>query len=227
GFLVVGAARVPDVPPPSPASIRYELAHELFHLLSYRLNLEAQGGACPGTPPEQAGEDSWLAEESAEWAAWAFVPSDGPDRRDALYYNFQRLRPSQVSLRATIGEDPYQAFIYPFFVQQESGKPDPILNLWKQSTQARTPEDLDEVLNQQFPFAEHFRDFAVRNLNDPALLPLSQRHQAQDPTMSPGTLPLQVTAPFTLPIGGPIPLPADMAPLAAQYQQHTVGDGVR
>ena len=134
-----------------------------------------------------------------------------------------------VSLLASDGQRPYEAFLYPFFVQQEQGGArTPFLDLWKGSTSARTPEQLDDRLDALLGFAAHFRDFTVRNFNSSIELPPTERHyQSQD-----SAIPLDEKPNILLPtvvLAQPAKLsrPATLQPLTAQYERYQVGAAVR
>ena len=104
----------------------------------------------------------------------------------------------------------------------------PFLDLWKGSTSARTPEQLDDRLDTLLGFADHFRDFTVRNFNSSIELPPTERHyQGQDsaipldekPTILLPTLYLAQPAKFSR--------PATLQPLTAQYERYQVDPAVR
>jgi len=184
GYILVQASQVPAASGPSP--FRNTAAHELFHLIQFALNLEVDGNTCSaGNPSVPAGSDagvSWLGEATAEWAAHSFFPDDEPERRTRLFEEFQTYRYNpRTGLLATNDELDYNAFLYPAFVEEETGSRDTILNLWKGSQSARSPRDFDDRLDTLFPFEGHFRDFSVRNFN--RLLPggpVLQPHESFD-----------------------------------------------
>jgi hypothetical protein len=86
---------------------------------------------------------------------------------------------------------PYEALLYPFFLQQEKGGARaPFLATWKTKAGARNPAAFDDHLNGTFGFAEHCRDFTVRNFDDTTRLPPSApRYQAQDAAIPPNERP--------------------------------------
>ena len=137
-----------------------------------------------------------------------------PSERTNLFKAFQEFRPpNRVSLLSFEEQRPYEAFLYPFFVQQENGgSRTPFLEMWKGSASARKPEDLDALLDTLLPFEEHFRDFTVRNFNSTVELPASERHyQSQDgpsprtrsPTCSSRRIDLELPASEALRSGEP------------------------
>ena len=233
-YLVVGADQVPVTGGDAAAKFRYIMAHEFFHAASYGVNFEAQGGTCgesgPDLPPDEL--RSWLTEASAEWSSFAFFQEDDPDRRTELFRRYQIVRDaSQDGLHATLGSLPYQAFLYPLFVQEENGEdPQKMLDFWKTSQGARNQVDLDNHLNATFGFADHFRDFAERNFNrdlpgDPVMTP----HSAYDPAL-PFDAPMRSFVPEpALEIIAPLEmrLPLRIAPLAAETHHYYLKDNVR
>ena len=219
-------------PTGGPSKFRYVFAHEFFHVLADAMNLEAQGAGC-FDPAANASTlaTSWLSEASAEWAAWAFFPNDGPRERTNLFLAFQEYRqPAFVSLLSIDGQRPYEAFLYPFFLQQEKGGArTPFLGMWKASSSARKPEELDDRLDQVLAFAGGFRDFTVRNFNKTVELPPSERHyQGQDSAIPANESPnlLQPTVTLENP-GTKLGRAASLQPLTAQYEHYLVKDAVR
>ena len=210
-YLVIGANKIPNAAPAAgtPSELRYILAHEFFHAISYGINFEAQGGVCrertdPDLPVDEA--RSWLTEASAEWASFVFFEADDRARRTELFRRYLVLRDqTQHGLHATLDLLPYEAFLYPLFVQEENGgMPATMVQLWKGSQAARNREDLDHRLNSLFPFVDHFRDFAVRNFNrDLPGTPIADFHAGWDEA-----LPLDNPAAFV-----PEPAPELLAPL--------------
>lgn len=231
-YMILDRERIPTAAPAAPSTFRYTFAHEFFHVVENAMNLEAQGGTCAGGKPAEK-VTSWLVEASAEWAAWAYFPADGPDERQELFRRFQTRPATSVSLRSLAFTHPYEAFLYPFFVQQETGARTSVVDLWKDSGTARNPKQLDDRLDTVLPFAEHFRDFAVRNLNltaarlpgDP--LPLAARHQAQDTAIPADVTPVLVQPTVTLTAPMDLQRPATMQALTAQYERYVVDPGAR
>jgi hypothetical protein len=229
-FVVLDRDHVPESPVSTPSGFRYTFAHEFFHVVENALNLEAQGGACLDDVSTDV-VNSWLVEASAEWAAWAWFPDDGRPDRDGLFRRFQSRGP-EVSLRSQDGLHPYSAYLYPFFVQQEGGGRARFLDVWTKGQSARFPAQLDDRLDAALPFAEHFRDFAVRNLNTTAAelpgdpLPLAQRHQALD-TAIPENFQPRIGPPTTLAAPTELSRPASIAALSTYYTHLVVGDEAR
>ncbi|MES1204838.1 MAG: hypothetical protein ABUS79_02770 [Pseudomonadota bacterium] len=215
-----------------PSKFRYVFAHEFFHVVSNAMNLEAQGGAC--FDPRAAAPTaftSWLTEASAEWAAWAFFADDGPGERKNLFLAFQEYRPpDRVSLLDVDNQRPYEAFLYPFFLQQEKGGArTAFLDMWKGSASARRPEDLDDGVDRVLGFAGHFRDFTVRNFNRTVELPPSVAHyQGQDSAIPVNESPVLTQPGLMLALPGvKFSRSTTIAPLAADYEHYLVNDNVR
>jgi hypothetical protein len=171
-YLVVGSHHVPASVPAadSPSPFRALLVHELFHAISFRLNLGAQGGVCRGPQEPALPTDSmrsWLTEASAEWASYAFAQNAWPERRSRLFFDFTINRYlAHQGLHEATDLLPYQAYLYPLFVQEQSGaSPQAMYDFWVGSGSARNRVDLDNRLNTVFSFSENFREFSVRNFN--------------------------------------------------------------
>jgi len=232
GYMILDRAAVPETLPVGPLRTRYIFAHEFFHLIENGLNFEAQGGTCGASGPEEKAA-SWLVEASAEWAAWAYFAADGQDDYPLLYGGGFQKRPSGTSLRSLAGIHPYEAFIYPFFVQQETSRT-AFVDFWKNAGAARTAAQLDDRLDVTLSFREHFRDFTVRNLNATAAtlpgdpLPLAARHQQQDPAIPADVRPRVLEPSVTL-ADAPAEFrrAASIGPLSAQYEHYVVGDQAR
>lgn len=228
GYVLVAVEKLASL-----GQARNDLAHELFHVLTFKHNFGAQGGVCLDggldVDATEAAQGSWFSEASAEWASWAYAPDGDPERRHLLFTDHFQKHPPSRSLMATSPEDaPYSAFIWPFFMQQENGKsPSIVPEVWKQSGGARTPVDLDGVVDGRLQFADHFRDFAVRNMNRDDLgnaLPADQRHQALEPAMPLGLPRIEPSIELTV---GHRDLPVGIAPLSAEYFDVALDPGVR
>jgi len=229
GYMILDRTAVPETLPGGPLRMRYVFAHEFFHLIENSLNFEAQGGTCGAGRPAEAAA-SWLVEASAEWAAWAYFPADGEQDRPLLYGSGFQRRPSGTSLRSLAGIHPYEAFIYPFFVQQETSRT-AFVDFWKNSGAARTAQQLDDRLDVTLEFRERFRDFTVRNFNATAAtlpgdpLPLAARHQQQDPLLPADVRPRVLEPSVTLADApAQIARAASIGPLSAQYEHYVVGE---
>src|SRR5262249_54792277 len=129
------------------------LAHEFFHVLEFAYNREATNG-------------SWLTESSAVWAQWRFVPETADSEVHNRFPKFQDR--DNVPLGTEAGDEPYDAYIFHLFAQQAVG-PDAMKRIWS-GLSTQVASNYDFFVNQVVPFKDHFGEFALRNLNNFALL---------------------------------------------------------
>ena len=123
---------------------------------------------------------------------------------------------------------PYEAALYLQFLQQEAGSRQPVVDLWTTSQAARTKEAFDKHLDTIVPFAEHFREFAVSDLNKQlAGTPLPSLFSDLDDARPAGVEP-RVLLP------SPLLLPSrkydrwvNLAPLFAQFELYQVDPDAR
>jgi hypothetical protein len=231
GYMLMRLDLVPATVSAGAAKARSDLAHEFFHLVSWGLNLEAQGGACHDTeftgPVE--GKVSWLTEASGTWAEWAYAAGDDPAYRGKWFRSFQARFPDTHSLLdvSLEGNPAYEAFVYPLFLSQEAGGRMPFESFWKNARTQSTREALDDLLNTRFPFDRHFRDFGVKMLNktltpgDPIAPLLSAFDAAVPPNFPPENMAPKLELPPDV-HDTDLPFHVTLAPLAAQIQQFTV-----
>ena len=233
GFMLIPEDRVPANVPGAGVRPSYGRSSRTRCSISSstRSDLEAVGNGCGG--PLGAGRkepSAWLVEASAEWASWAFFPNDAPVRRRRQLDRFLTTRDPSVHGLLTLGIRVYQSWVYPFFVQQEDGGAvDRILDLWAFNTEVRTAAGITDLLAARFPFVEHFRDFAVRNVNTDELpgMPIHPLYSDQDPALLPL---LDVSPEYVNPvrkIANPVDdeqHPVRLAPLAAQYEKFELAD---
>lgn len=230
GYVLVPIQAVPASATGHPLDMRYTLAHEFYHLFQYSRNAGGVGAVCrPPYGQLRHTSTNWLLESTAEWGSWVFVPEDGARRRTAALAGFQQGRSSVVVGLQTLEpkQFPYQAFLYHTFVQQESGAdPTSGFRLWNDSVGANTPDDLERLFNSQFSYADHFRDFAVRNLN-PARgamspgEPIQPAYEDLDSALVRGQLP-DIVLDLTMTPRMKLDLPVKIHPLAAHYESHEV-----
>ena len=236
GYALMRLDLVPDDAGAAGAvQARSDFAHEFFHLLTYGLNLEAQGGDCRDRRFTGAvgSRTSWLTEASATWAEWAYTRGDNTDYRTEKFSDYQQRIPAADSLLDNnLGADDnpaYQAFVYPLFLSQEAGGRAPFEDFWKAARAPRTREALDDLLNTRWAFDRYFRDFAVKMLNltlpgDP-LAPLLE---AVDVAVTPDFPPVNILPEVMLPaLVTDFPFHVTLAPLAAQHQLFTVAPTTR
>jgi uncharacterized protein DUF6055 len=146
GFLLVDRTKLNSV---DFASI---LVHELFHLLQSRYNTGDCGGG-----------SWWFTEASATWAQTYWVPKTAA-RAAYPRYNIFEKNP-EVSLLSTENHHDYASFVWPYFMQQQKGAAS-IARVWKSLPGDTNCAAMNDKLDAQLSFADNFRDFAVRNLDD-------------------------------------------------------------
>lgn len=186
--------------------------HEFFHVLSNAHNVFAI--------------DSWFSEATAEWAASYFsrtIPISSSSLRDFHERNFLGFQQSDASLTDTTSSHDYWAYIYAFFMEQEAG-PQIIVNTWKALEGAQGEIAFNDAINDVFSFKEHFRDFAIRNLNTEYKpgdsLPIAKRYVGIDPNFPDSNDQYEPTfeSPVTLNTPSDISLSvSDIQPLQAKY----------
>jgi hypothetical protein len=190
--------------------------HEFFHVLqkAYNQQYAYRESATPNVYSAH-----WFPEATAVWASAHFDRTLAPweDGRaaylDAHLRFIQRFQNSTLALSAPEpAPHTYAAYIWPYFVEQEREGPEFMAAMWEGISGASTFEQADDAIDAVFPFSEHFKDFALRNLNtayvpgDP--LPDDQRYVALDshfpdrhaPTYTEGTLEPEQDYTLTLPL---------------------------
>jgi hypothetical protein len=158
------------------------LAHEFFHLLQQARNakLTFNWDIRPDDDPEWdtlVYAEQWWTEATAEWAAFHFtrdMPQQDHLRLVAHQARFSYFldNAAAIPLHAPQqrGESGwaymYSTYIWFYFMEQEVG-PEAIAAIWEAfgRLDPGTIEQARAIIDAQLPFAEHFRDFAVRNLN--------------------------------------------------------------
>lgn len=163
------------------------IIHDFFHVLQNAHNALLYEDGCAGDKCKL----HWFIEASAAWAGAHFDRMLWTTDRaayDASYFRFVRVfQPSVAALNATDNgsQHDYSAFIWPYFVEQETKGTAFMKQIWNGLDGVKTFEAADDVINAAYPFALNFPRFAVRNLNneftpgDP--LPESERYVSLDP----------------------------------------------
>jgi hypothetical protein len=216
------------------ASFHVTAAHELFHVLQYAHNYQLAIGTVPsgfGGLPNAPRLAWWYVEASAEWAGahydrvLAGQLGRGRLARTATYDpwfagGFQT-RASTLSLNAggQLGGAgahlPYEAFIWPYFLEQESGDSSrPAGQMWAAVAGAATPKAADERIDGVVPFDTNMRTFAVRNLNNVAV---NNRYEALDTGQFPKDTPPEVVYQGHFRAGSPQQIEFSLTTLAAYY----------
>ncbi len=162
--------------------------HEFFHVLQKAHNAEYSPRAQAGNPNE--GENHWFVEASAAWASAHFdrTLAPWPDGRGAYEDAHRRFKqyflPSFDALNAIGSPHDYSAYIWPYFVEQETGGTAFMTNIWVGLEAVSGFEAADQAIDRVYPFAANFKRFALRNLNKPLTpgdpLPREKRYVALD-----------------------------------------------
>ncbi|WHZ27093.1 MAG: hypothetical protein OJF51_001889 [Nitrospira sp.] len=187
-------------------SFHSTIIHEFFHVLQTRHNDKYQSHRIASGV--DVFEKHWFVEASATWAEAHFDLTLKPwvDGR-AAYFAVHTLfeDPFQISSKGLnavgivgtnasgISADlhPYSAYIWPHFVEQEKKDKEATFmgQIWVGLEAVTTFEQADDVIDSVYSFADNFKTFALRNLNqeyvpgDP--LPKTERYVSLDPDQFP------------------------------------------
>jgi hypothetical protein len=164
------------------------MIHELFHVLQFAHNAEFSIRPIAGTTKT---ERHWFSEASASWAAAHFDRTLAPwDDGRAAWIDVHRMftqffLPSFEALNTIGGPHPYSAYIWPYFVEQETGSTDFMKNIWIGLETVSTFEAADQAIDNAYSFATNFKHFALRNINTELIpgdpLPQVKRYVKLDP----------------------------------------------
>ena len=208
GYMVVGRARL------GTPAFAADFAHEFFHLLQFAHNGQI--------------DVTWYHEASAVWAEWFY------EREAATPEAYDHFRAYQAENRSLLWYDhdllvQYRAWNWPLFQFTERGSAN-VFAAWRAIEAAITRSDVDRAVNDQLPFAEAFRDFAVRNAQPAAYIPPAstgleddrwQTHAALDDFPLDSHLVTSALSAVTL---GTDQHAASIDPLTAQYDEFQVTD---
>ncbi len=226
------------------------LAHEFFHSLQHAHNWQVSWGfkAGPYSPDFDtiAFSQFWYVEASATWMMW-HVYRDKVDpevMQNLVHFRFIKYfdgyeRPLYYAPRQGSGgsDRVYAAYIYFVFLEQEIG-PEAIGEMWRQfeDVEADDFERMLAIIDELLPFEDHFRDFAVRNLNlalEPGD-PISPSYKDIDPAFPEGIHPplqngADGTSRTTIDVTGDDPLAFEdaIASLSAHYYDFSVARPVK
>ena len=123
----------------------------------------------------------------------------------------------------------YQAWGWPLFQYVEGGDSN-VFQAWAAIENATTPAEVDHAIDTQLPFLDGFREFAVANAQPPAYFPGTStglddiRWQTHPQLTDFPTDEHHVTGPPKTIALGRMTVPADVAPLTAQYDMFQVLD---
>jgi hypothetical protein len=222
------------------------LAHEFFHSLQHAHNWQLSYGFKEGPLNDEfetlTFSQFWFVEATATWMMW-HVYRDRVDpavMQNLVHYRFIKnfdgyARPLYYSPRPTVGsfnDRVYAAYIYFVFLEQEVG-PEAVAGMWRQFEDVEADDFAGTlaIIDGLLPFKDHFRDFAVRNLNlhlEPGD-PISSSYKDLDPGFPEGIAPpLQIgngtTSRTIISVTGDDPLTFDDAvpSLSAHYYDFSV-----
>jgi hypothetical protein len=184
----------------------FELAHELAHGGEFHYD---------------NGESTWLAEATANWAAYRVFQKLGLPPEPAygwLPKLFDRLD-MPITTAADFGG--YRAWLYFQFAAMEEGD-GIVARIWEAA--GRQGEQGETAIDAVFPFDKHFADFALRNWNQE---PVPRRYRdAPDQTFPPLKPSMQVYE-EPLRAGEKASLEAALPQLASAYYSYTIDPAVR
>ena len=143
--------------------------HEFFHVLQKAHNAVFSSKEVDGNP--NARELHWFVEASAAWASAHFDRTEAPwDGGRGAYLDAHRrfaqyFLPSFDALNVSGSPHDYSAYIWPYFVEQETGNTDFMKNIWIALEAVSTFEAADKAIDNAYSFATNFKHFALRNIN--------------------------------------------------------------
>lgn len=145
--------------------------HELFHVLQFAHTYQLTTW--------------WFTEASATWASMHInrTAPIRPAANSGLHLErFGGFQGSRRGLLSTSGDHEYYAYIWPFFMEHE-GEEGLIASVWSRAGGVSGSAAANTAMNGVFSFKDHFREFAIRNLNESLLPgdPVKPRHHARDP----------------------------------------------
>lgn len=189
GDAVATAFSVPDNSPAHPGKasgillmrrnqvgspdLLFTMTHELFHVFQFSFSRDV------AVPPSGA---HWFVEASAVWAEWYFH-RDNPRRPPTGHLGlFTRFQGDERALNDTLQGHTYAAYVWPVFMTEDGGG-GRVAAAWKAMEGQPDFNGLDDAIDQQLPFAENFRKFALRNRLDdfPGVKRDVTRHTNPDP----------------------------------------------
>ncbi len=178
------------------------LAHELFHAFQHAFSVY---------------EDIWLKESTAVWAE-DFICSEWNTEQDHLEYFFLPDKNRMDTLTVNSGQNPYGAYLFPFFLTSYALGSDNIVgDIWRavaDSSSRGSLEDLSHALKGRFE--ELFRKFALVTVDLPPfddIYPETETHKP--PFME--IRPLHREQEILLYQSGEETVDIDLPPLSAVY----------
>jgi hypothetical protein len=150
-----------------PALFKSVVVHEFFHVLTDHYN---NSDDC-----SPHGGNYWFVETSAKWAESYWARPTAPDYVYDYFTKFQQN--PDISLTDNVHRNKYAAFIWPYFMQQQTGGAGVIAETWRAMANARTCSQMTEAMNSVYPFADHFKDFAVENFDTELTNPATNKKE--------------------------------------------------
>jgi hypothetical protein len=212
--------------------------HEFFHVLQDAHNALVWSRNS-GTPAAPVWDAFWFMEASATWAETYYDRTVAWPQRAAATYTYPWFRDFQENLAGLHASTPpnhmYGAFIWPFFMEQETGGPTLIADAWR-AFEPLGAGDFDgamAALNRTFAFDNHFADFAVRNLNSEfdGQNPIGPHYRDRDSLFPEGVMPRpNEQDAFVWPMDPAYPgkqIAAAIQPLQAAYYHYAVLSGIK
>ena len=190
------------------------VAHEFFHILQNAHNLDTT---------LRNDEYHWFVEASAMWAQMYFDPPGAARYVHPAFTDY--FQPAQESLHSTGADHTFASYVWPLFMYQETKSGAAIANAWRVMASAQTWDDLNDAIDSQLSFAAHFRDFALRNVNDDfdGRNVIGPRYVDVDPSFPHGKRPWAFTATIEAPSGASsASFPVDLPSLTALYHSYTI-----
>lgn len=226
-YLMIGRPHLDDA-----VEMRRTLVHELFHGLQYSHDF-----AVRTTDPAHV---PWFFEASAAWAEWQYADARAAVHQDYFVNAFGNTPDLPLELPRRPGapgfefRQPLGAYLWPLFMQQEAGgDPTPVFDAWRSTDGTADWNDFHAAVDAQLPYADWFRDFAVRNLNIDMGPAVGPGYDALDPAFpSEGTPKLTLSRVLSAPGATDVALGPDgrgLRPLSTQYDRLTVdpASGIR
>lgn len=215
GYMLLGRDRL------AAAGFKSDFVHEFFHVLQNRWNV----GRC-------GAKVNWFVEASAVWAETQFARvTAGTEVYDPWFTTGFEENPG-ASLLSSNGNNPYDAFIWPFFMEQHGGGPGIIAKTWQALAGKATCAQMNQAISSVLPFQKYFGDFALENY-DAKLPNIGNKTLLQWPTGFQSMYQqLDNKFPEVLPKESPLKNPAintatpqqvSVADLATQYDQWQTG----
>lgn len=235
GWILLRRSEMAD-----PDEFRRNFIHEFFHVLQYAHNsvIISRGSGRNDQNGMEIHESFWFVEATATWAEYYFErkAGHGSSARTVHRRFVNGFQGADASLHAQVPAlRRYHAYIWPFFMVQETNE-NVISDVWELLANETDWYGAMDVISLYLPFALHFRDFAVRNINinvaGDGTDPIPKRYKDYDPQIPfPDGKPFPTSmwqGPLLIePTDEPTPHPDTIKPLSAHYWHFKVDDSVQ